>query len=321
LAQLQRTVDAMSTTTESQPRLDIGRDAPDLYRAMVALDRASHSAGIEPLLHELVKIRASQINGCAYCIDMHTRDARKLGESERRLYALAAWRESPLFSERERAAFAFAEAVTHISEAGVPDDVYAAAAEQFDRGELAALLYAVVAINCWNRLAITAHSVFQPLERAGDLEDALNVLGAGQQRQLELAGAPRGVELEDQPQRSRVGEGDAPEVDRQVIEPPRAQRSDDPREPGSGRKVEVADRRHAYVTALGEDLAGIGARLRERGPVGCAHLLSWSGKVRASPARHAPWRVPCGVSWREPAAGARSARRRAGGCRPLRGRG
>jgi AhpD family alkylhydroperoxidase len=152
----------MSSTAQTQNRLDISRDARDLYRATIALDRAAHSAGIDPLLHELVKIRASQINGCAYCIDMHTRDARKLGESERRLYALAAWPESPLFDARERAAFAFTEAVTHISHGGVPDDVYAAAAEHFDAEQLAALLYAVVTINAWNRLAITAHSVFEP---------------------------------------------------------------------------------------------------------------------------------------------------------------
>jgi AhpD family alkylhydroperoxidase len=152
----------MSSTAHTQNRLDISRDARDLYRAMIALDRAAHAAGIDPRLHELVKIRASQINGCAYCIDMHTRDARKLGESERRLYALAAWRESPLFDDRERAAFAFTEAVTHISREGVPDDVYADAAEHFDPEQLAALLYAVVTINGWNRLAITAHSVFEP---------------------------------------------------------------------------------------------------------------------------------------------------------------
>jgi AhpD family alkylhydroperoxidase len=152
------------SATESQPRVDINRDGRELYRAMIGLDRAAHSAGLEPLLHELVKIRASQINGCAYCVDMHTRDARKLGESERRLYALAAWRESPLFTERERAAFEFTEAVTHISHAGVPDDVYAGAAAHFDRAELAALLYAVTSINAWNRLAISTHMVFEPDE-------------------------------------------------------------------------------------------------------------------------------------------------------------
>jgi AhpD family alkylhydroperoxidase len=152
----------MSSTADTTNRIDINRDARDRYRAMIALDRAAHGDGIDPLLHELVKIRASQINGCAYCLDMHTRDARKLGESERRLYALAAWRESPLFEDRERAAFAFTEAVTHISKEGVPDDVYAAAAEHFDATELAALLYAVATINAWNRLAIATHSVFEP---------------------------------------------------------------------------------------------------------------------------------------------------------------
>jgi AhpD family alkylhydroperoxidase len=150
----------MSTTTYTQPRVSISDDARDLYRAMIALDRAVHDAGIEPKLHEMIKLRASQINGCAYCVDMHSRDGRRAGESDRRLYALSAWRESPLFSERERAAFALTEAVTHISQAGVPDDVYAAAAEHFEPAELAALLYAITSINAWNRLAVSTHSVF-----------------------------------------------------------------------------------------------------------------------------------------------------------------
>ena len=149
-------------STSAEPRISISSDARESYRAMLALDRANRAANIDPRLHELVKIRASQINGCAYCIDMHTRDARKLGETERRLYALAAWPESPLFTDAERAALAFTEAVTHISAAGVPDDVYEVAAEHFDRGQLAALLYAAVTINAWNRLAIAAHLIFEP---------------------------------------------------------------------------------------------------------------------------------------------------------------
>jgi len=108
---------------------------------------------------ELIKIRGSQINGCAYCLDMHTKDARALGETEQRIYALNAWRETPFFSERERAALEWTEAVTRVSDGQVPDAVYDAVARHFTEAELVALTFAVVAINSWNRLAIAFRAV------------------------------------------------------------------------------------------------------------------------------------------------------------------
>ena len=148
----------MATTT---PRVDINADAPDLYRAYIHLDNTTGRSPLDPALALLVYIRASQINGCAYCVDSHTQDALAAGESDRRLYATAAWRESPLFSERERAALALTEAVTLIAERDV-DAAYDAAAEHFPPDELAALLYAIVTINGWNRLAVSTHMVFEP---------------------------------------------------------------------------------------------------------------------------------------------------------------
>jgi AhpD family alkylhydroperoxidase len=150
-------------TTTHAARVDMRRDAPDLYRAQVALDRAVHESALDDALYELVKIRASQINGCAYCIDMHTRDARAHGESEHRLYAIAAWRESPLFSDRERAAFALTDALTLLAgDEGRLDRAYEQAAEHLSTEELAALLYGIAAINTWNRLAVATHAVFEP---------------------------------------------------------------------------------------------------------------------------------------------------------------
>jgi AhpD family alkylhydroperoxidase len=137
-------------------RVDIQRDARALYRAYCALDRAVGESVLDKNLAELVKLRASMINGCAYCVDSHSRDALALGETERRLLAVAAWRESPLFSAAERAAFAFTDAVTALD--GI-DDAYAAAGEHFSDEELTALLYAIVTVNGWNRLAIATHMV------------------------------------------------------------------------------------------------------------------------------------------------------------------
>jgi AhpD family alkylhydroperoxidase len=137
-------------------RVDIQRDARDLYRAYCALDRAVGESGLDTSLAELVKLRASMLNGCAYCVDSHSRDALALGDSERRLIAVAAWRESPLFTPAERAALAFTDAVTKLD--GI-DDACAAAGEHFDDGELTALLYAIVTVNGWNRLAIATHMV------------------------------------------------------------------------------------------------------------------------------------------------------------------
>lgn len=137
-----------------QPRLDVPKVAPDVYKAMSALETCVHQSGLESSLLELIKTRASQINHCAFCLDMHTKDARANGETEQRLYTLPAWRETPFFSERERAALAWTEALTLVAETQVPDDVYEIARKHFTEKELADLTLAIVAINGWNRLAI-----------------------------------------------------------------------------------------------------------------------------------------------------------------------
>ena len=126
-----------------------------LGQAMLALQKQVETSGLEHSTLELVKIRASQINGCAYCLDMHTKDARALGETEQRIYALNAWRETPFFSDRERAALEWAEALTRISIDQVPDSVYEAVKPHFSEAEIVALTFALVAINGWNRLAIS----------------------------------------------------------------------------------------------------------------------------------------------------------------------
>lgn len=136
------------------PRLDVPKVAPEVYRAMLALEACVHQSGLESSLLELVKTRASQINHCAYCLDMHTKDARAHGETEQRLYTLPAWRETPFFTERERAALAWTESLTLVAETQVPDDVYELARHHFSEKELADLTLAIVAINGWNRLAI-----------------------------------------------------------------------------------------------------------------------------------------------------------------------
>lgn len=128
--------------------------APDLLKAHLALSDYSREHGLEHSLIELVKIRASQINGCAYCLEMHTREARAAGESETRLHLLAAWRESPLFTERERAALAWTEAVTLVAQTRVPDEVYEYARSQFNELELVKLTLAINVINSWNRFAV-----------------------------------------------------------------------------------------------------------------------------------------------------------------------
>jgi AhpD family alkylhydroperoxidase len=151
----------MTNTISFPDRLDIDRDARELYRAYLGLDRAVGESAVPRELAELMRIRASQLNGCAYCIDMHTRDALAGGDTQQRLFAVAAWRESPLFSERERAALGLSEAVTMIAGGDGIDDAYEAAAEHFAPDELAALLYAIVTINGWNRLAVTTHLVYE----------------------------------------------------------------------------------------------------------------------------------------------------------------
>ena len=158
MGQLPDSVPGMTTLN----RIDIEKDAPPLYRAYLKLDGAVAGAALPNALQDLVRIRASIINGCAYCVDMHTHDAQKGGEALPRLFAVAAWRESPLFDDRERAAFALTDAVTKISEPEGLDAAYEEAAEHFGNEELAALLYTIVTINGWNRLAVTAHSVFEP---------------------------------------------------------------------------------------------------------------------------------------------------------------
>ena len=142
-----------------QPRLDFYKASPDAAKAMLALEAAVKSLGLEPSLIELVKLRASQINGCGYCVDMHSRDARKHGESERRLFALTVWRETPFFTERERAALAWTEALTRIAETRAPDADYEWLSSQFTDRERVDLTLAINAINSWNRLAIGFRSV------------------------------------------------------------------------------------------------------------------------------------------------------------------
>jgi AhpD family alkylhydroperoxidase len=136
-------------------RLNPFKASPKGYQAMAALEGFVVSCGLERPLLELVKMRASQINGCAYCLDMHSKDARALGESEQRLYLLNAWREAPFYTERERAALEWTEAVTLVAESHVPDEVYERVAKHFKEEELANLTLAIAAINSWNRLSIS----------------------------------------------------------------------------------------------------------------------------------------------------------------------
>ena len=155
----------MSSVVEIERRLDYAKTAPHAIQAMYGLERYVRQCGLEKSLLALVKLRASGINGCAYCVDMHTKDARANGETEQRLYAVAVWREAPFFTERERAALAWTEAVTLVSHDHVPDDVYETARRQFNEKELVDLTMAIVAINGWNRLAIGFREVagsYQP---------------------------------------------------------------------------------------------------------------------------------------------------------------
>lgn len=148
-----------------EPRMDYMKTAPDGYKAMSALESYVQQSGLEHSLLELVKTRASQINGCAFCLDMHTKDARVGGETEQRLYTLSAWQETPFFSDRERAALAWTEAVTRVADTHVPDDVFDLVRQQFTEKELADLTLAIVTINGWNRLAIAFRKVpgtYQP---------------------------------------------------------------------------------------------------------------------------------------------------------------
>ncbi|MWC29344.1 carboxymuconolactone decarboxylase family protein [Paenibacillus sp. MMS18-CY102] len=136
-------------------RMDHRTANPAGFQAMLKLEDATKKMGLDPLLYELVKIRASQINGCSFCLDMHVTDTRKMGETEQRLSLIVVWRETPAFTPKERAALALTEAVTRISDGGVPQDVYDEVRGHFSESEIVALIMAVNAINSWNRLAIT----------------------------------------------------------------------------------------------------------------------------------------------------------------------
>jgi AhpD family alkylhydroperoxidase len=138
-----------------KPRMNFYQAAPDAMKALMALENQIQSSGLEQSLIELVKTRASQINGCAFCINMHTQDARKRGETEQRLYLLDAWREAPVYTDRERAALAWTEAVTLISETRAPDDVYNDVRTHFSESETVNLTMLIATINAWNRLAIS----------------------------------------------------------------------------------------------------------------------------------------------------------------------
>ena len=142
-----------------KPRMNFYQAAPETVNALMALENQVTSTGLEQSLIELVKTRASQINGCAYCINMHTQDARKHGETEQRLYLLNAWREAPAYTERERAALAWTEAVTLISDTHAPDDVYQEVRTQFSEAETVNLTMLIATINSWNRLAISFRAV------------------------------------------------------------------------------------------------------------------------------------------------------------------
>jgi AhpD family alkylhydroperoxidase len=155
-------VTTIDEARKTSGRLAFGDIAPAFLRAMMQLDRAAtrelDDAGIDTRLRELVRIRASQLNGCAYCIDMHTKDARLMGETEQRIYALSAWRETPFFNSRERAALAFTESVTLMADTQVPDAAYAAVAAEYSDREVAALVSLIVTINAWNAAGVATRA-------------------------------------------------------------------------------------------------------------------------------------------------------------------
>lgn len=155
----------MSTT----PRLDYTKASPEAVQAMYGLERVIRNSGLDPKLIELVKTRASQINGCAFCIDMHTKDARAIGETEQRLYGLSAWRETPFYSDKERAALAWTEALTNIQQGHAPDEIYEEVRKHFEEKELMNLTIAITTINAWNRIAIAFRALpgsYQPAAKA-----------------------------------------------------------------------------------------------------------------------------------------------------------
>ena len=150
-------------------RLEYHKVAPGAIHALLGLEKYVSQSGLEPSLLDLVRLRASQINGCAYCVDMHSKDARAQGETEQRLYSTSAWKEAPFYSDRERAALDWTEAVTLVSQSHVPDDIYEEARRHFNEKELADLTMAIAAINAWNRLNVSFRTVaggYQPAARA-----------------------------------------------------------------------------------------------------------------------------------------------------------
>ncbi len=155
-----------------EERLQYMKVSSGAFRALAELEKYLGECGLGERLLTLVKLRASQINGCAYCIDMHWKDLRAMGENELRLYSLDAWRETPFYNERERAALAWTEAVTRISETHVPDEVYEEVKKHFGEKELADLTVAVATINAWNRLAISARTTPGKYKPKRDLKQA-----------------------------------------------------------------------------------------------------------------------------------------------------
>lgn len=138
-------------------RVLIAKEIPAAYQSMSGLEKYLGTASISKQLKELIKIRASQINGCAYCIDMHTKEARSLGETEQRIYALSAWRDTPFFTKEERAVLALTESVTVITKEHVPDAIYEEVAHYFDKVQIGEIIMAIVTINAWNRIAISTN--------------------------------------------------------------------------------------------------------------------------------------------------------------------
>lgn len=152
-----------------EPRFNYFKTAPDAYKIMLQMEAYLHGCGLENGLLHLVKLRASQINGCAFCLDMHWKDLRSLGEEEQRLYSLDAWRECPWYTDRERAALAWTEALTLVTQGHVPDAVYEEVRKHFSEKELSDLSFAITTINAWNRLSIAARTrpgTYKPEDRA-----------------------------------------------------------------------------------------------------------------------------------------------------------
>jgi AhpD family alkylhydroperoxidase len=152
----------MTENIQIPVRIDFDELAANFSRALAHLDRAAtkelDGAGIDPKLRELIRIRASQLNGCAYCVDMHTKDARAIGETEQRIYALPVWRETPYFTARERAALAFTESVTRMTQTHVPDEDFQPVAKEFSEQEVAALVSLITMINAWNAVGVATRA-------------------------------------------------------------------------------------------------------------------------------------------------------------------